>query len=443
MDTKMNELEKFVKTIESIANNSEELSIENQRRIVFEINRFLFCTHNGIGQTTELDGEQFQLFSDYHKYWKENYVDILSLYCDDEQCSKVADVLHSIYVKTEGRAFEEVYETYGLSRNQIFLIRILTANQDFNGSRNFKELADIYLEKPDIFIPDTIIDRPGDFISALNFSTLSQTDKRIDFAKNIAAFVKKYGSEPDVMLESFGNDVFEFRKALINNSNTGYGNKKTDMFIRDMVQTNVWENVAGFDKIDVASDANTIKIAMKTGILKSSIPLLSSFMDIFCYQYGHVDLFNAKAWRRVWEIWCEKYPNECVSSPCQMDYLIYNLIGRKICKNSLTEYICNNCGASFYWHNSMKRVCPECKSHELRKQSSLPCKNENGKCVIKNLAKEKNLFLKEFNNCPFIDICNNGGNLNAASPKSISIKGQTGWTSAYANEANGGGGLMA
>ena len=68
MDTKMNELEKFVKTIESIANNSEELSIENQRRIVFEINRFLFCTHNGIGQTTELDGEQFQLFSDYHKY---------------------------------------------------------------------------------------------------------------------------------------------------------------------------------------------------------------------------------------------------------------------------------------------------------------------------------------------------------------------------------------
>ena len=152
MDTKMNELEKFVKTIESIANNSEELSIENQRRIVFEINRFLFCTHNGIGQTTELDGEQFQLFSDYHKYWKENYVDILSLYCDDEQCSKVADVLHSIYVKTEGRAFEEVYETYGLSRNQIFLIRILTANQDFNGSRNFKELADIYLEKPDMTI---------------------------------------------------------------------------------------------------------------------------------------------------------------------------------------------------------------------------------------------------------------------------------------------------
>ena len=183
MDTKMNELEKFVKTIESIANNSEELSIENQRRIVFEINRFLFCTHNGIGQTTELDGEQFQLFSNYHKYWKENYVDILSLYCDDEQCSKVADVLHSIYVKTEGRAFEEVYETYGLSRNQIFLIRILTANQDFNGSRNFKELADIYLEKPDIFIPDTIIDRPGDFISALNFSTLSQTDKRIDLSR--------------------------------------------------------------------------------------------------------------------------------------------------------------------------------------------------------------------------------------------------------------------
>ena len=438
----MNELEKFVKAIGSIANHSEELSIEDQRKIVFEINRFLFCTHTGIGQTTEFEGEQFQYFSDYHKYWKENYVDILSLYCDDEQCSKVADVLHRIYVKTEGRAFEEVYETCGLNRSQIFLIRILTANQDFNGSRNFKELADIYLKNPDIFIPDKIIDRPGDFISALNFSTLSQTDKRLDFAKNIASFVKTYGSNPDAMLANFGNDVFEFRKVLINYSNTGYGNKKTDMFIRDMVQTKVWENVAGFDKIDVASDANTIKVAMKTGILKSRIPLLSSFMDIFCYQYGHVDLFNAKAWRRVWEIWCKKYPNECINSPCQMDYLIYNLIGRKICKENLTGYICKECGTTFYYYNSRKRICPECKASSLRKHSSLPCKSDKGKCVIENIAKEKSLFLKEFNNCPFSDICNNGGNLNATSPKSISIKGRTGWTSAYSNEINGGGGLM-
>ena len=54
--------------------------------------------------------------------------------------------------------------------------------------------------------------------------------------------------------------------------------------------------------INVASDVNTIKVALRTGILKTAIPLVSSFLDIFCNQYSYIDDMNAEAWRRVWEI---------------------------------------------------------------------------------------------------------------------------------------------
>lgn len=439
----MNTLESFVRKIGDITNGSSELTIEQQRSVVTELNRLLFCTHENIGETTELEGEQFQYFSEYHKYWKENYEEILCLSTNDAQCEKVVDVLHGIYIQTEGLAFSEIYDTCGLNNDATFIVRILTANQDFNGSRVFSELAEIYKTNPQLFNPDTILEDPSGFISGINVSGLSQTDKRIDYAKNIASFVKRNGTTPDEMLASFNNDVSAFRNALISEKNTGYGNKKTDMFIRDMVQIGIWKDVSGFEFIDVASDVNTIKVAMRTGILKSEIPLVSSFMDIFCYQYGYIDSYSAKAWRRVWEIWKSKYPNECVESPCQIDYIIYNLIGRLICKESLTEYVCEDCGTSFYWKNSRKRTCNSCRSKNVKKNKNLTCANENGNLIIEGLATDTYEFLKDYDNCPFKHICNNGGNIKASAPKSISIKGQTGWTTAYANEENGGGGLMA
>ena len=42
--------------------------------------------------------------------------------------------------------------------------------------------------------------------------------------------------------------------------------------------------------------------------------------------------------------------------------------------------------------------------------------------------------------CPFKNICE--GNRTLQPPKSISILGRTGWTSAYTRKNNGGGGLM-
>lgn len=117
--------------------------------------------------------------------------------------------------------------------------------------------------------------------------------------------------------------------------NAGYGNKKADMFVRDMVVLGIWQNVTGFERINVASDVNTIKVALRTGIIRAAIPLVSSFLDIFCYQYEYIDEMNAAAWRRVWEIWTKKYPQESISSPCLMDYFVYNVVGRQFCKESL------------------------------------------------------------------------------------------------------------
>ena len=83
--------------------------------------------------------------------------------------------------------------------------------------------------------------------------------------------------EPFDLLAFCNNDILKVRNLLINNKGSGYGNKKADMFLRDMVVLGVWENPKNFDKIDVASDINTIRVALRTGILKTEILLLSSF----------------------------------------------------------------------------------------------------------------------------------------------------------------------
>ena len=228
----------------------------------------------------------------------------------------------------------------------------------------------------------------------------------------------------------------------------GYGNKKTDMFLRDMVVLGVWQNIKGFDKIDVASDINTIKVALRTGIIKTEIPLVSSFLDIFCHQYSYIDKMNALAWRRVWEIWHEVYPRETIASPCLIDYFVYRVVGKQFCKKNLYVFECENEHHYFKWHSNRNKTCQLC--HAFHKKgvkahlvmSVMPCNDSEGSISIfkseyvRSLPKEQ-----QFGECPFINIC--GGNKKLMPPKSISIMGQTGWTSAYSKQDEGGGGLMA
>lgn len=437
----------FCDAIKGIIDSYPTMNIDGAREIVKEINDYLYTTRPNIG-TLNVLGKDFNYFSDFHKFWQQHHKEILDCRIDEGKCSQVADALHDIYVLTNGSAFTSVWDKCGLENPDVCRIRLLTANQDFRGSRKFSDFAEVFNSDDSLFDETVIVDEPEELLTALNVGTLSQNDKRINYARNIAKFVLSYNCSPYELIDKFGRDIYALRTALIA-SNSGYGNKKADMFLRDMVVLGIWSNVSGFEKLDVASDVNTIKVALRTGIIKTKIPLVSSFLDIFCYQYEYIDNMNAAAWRKVWEKWVEKYPGDNIASPCLLDYFIYNVVGKQFCKESLAIFRGDNCGHVFRWASSLNRTCRTCYNMGIKHQKAhligkvLPCTDKEGYLAIqktdfnKQLKKEN----KQITKCPFVDIC--GDNKNKMPPKSISILGQTGWQSAYTYEGNGGGGLMA
>lgn len=445
----MDELSKFISELKSNTDDFDNLSIKEARYVVSKINEFLYTYYPEIGTTSAL-GEKFTYFSDFHKYWEKNYKDILEVEVNEEQCLKVAKKLHSVYSLTNGDAFREVYDTKGLSDEAICRVRFLTANQDFRGSRNFSSFADVYTEDPAIFDEDVVYNDPEAFLKHLKIQNLSQSDKRITYARRVAEFLRENYSSPIDLPRHFDNDVSKLKQAIISYKGAGYGNKKADMFIRDMVVLGVWKDISGFEQIDVASDINTIKVALRTGILQTAIPLVSSFLDIFGYQYGYIDEMNAKAWRKVWELWQQLYPEESISSPCLIDYFVYNVVGKQFCKEKLFEFICEDGQHSFKWHSAKNTRCQICYQNGLKNKHAemiskcLPCSDAEGHIAISqtNFAKSY-ADITTISACPFAEICNEYGHKGLLPPKSISIKGRTGWIDAYTTKGNGGGGLMA
>lgn len=442
----MQEFISFCHSIKALVESHPQMDIEGARKVVCAINNFLYTTHAEIG-TIEMLGMTFDYFSDFHKFWHHHHEEILGCSIDETNCEKVADALHSVYAATHGDAFKSVWDTCGLTNEQICRVRFLTANQDFRGSRSFARLAHIFENDNTIFDENNIREEPQDFLKSIEVEKLSQNDKRVNYAKNIAEFLLKHECSPYELIDKYDRDVYALRNAMIA-CNAGYGNKKADMFIRDMVVLGIWQNVTGFENINVASDVNTIKVALRTGIIQTEIPLVSSFLDIFCYQYGYIDDMNAKAWRRVWEIWNSKYPHDEMSSPCLLDYFVYNVVGRQFCKESLNIFRGDNCGHVFRWHSSQNKTCQICYCQGARRQPAsviskvLPCCDEEGHVAILMTEYVKSLPNEQkIRKCPFADIC--AGKKLLMPPKSISIMGKTGWQSAYSVEGQGGGGLMA
>ena len=72
----MKELNDFVTCIKHIMESRPTLDIDSAREIVRTINDFLYTTHDGIGSVNVL-GQTFEYFSEFHKFWHENYIDIL------------------------------------------------------------------------------------------------------------------------------------------------------------------------------------------------------------------------------------------------------------------------------------------------------------------------------------------------------------------------------
>lgn len=420
--------------------------LEMARRFLKGINRYFFQTYKGIGRVRFQD-EELQYFSDFHKFWESNHKQILNPQIDRAKTAVAARALNEARETFGPEIFSVSLQTHGLTPEAIAQVRFLTSNQDFREPPN--DQFGKYLQDPTKFDAAFIEGNPEEFIRFLGSSRLSQTDKRIDFARNAARFLLEYNITAFQISERFGRDAVAIRRVLVDRPNMGYGLKKANMFIRDMVELNVWSEIDDLQQIDVASDINTMKLALRTGILKTDIPLISSFLDIFCYQYGCIDTASASAWRAVWEEWRELSPQNAPRSPCQMDFLIYRM-GKEFCKEKVVQYRCER-GHAFYHFNAQLRLCRTCVS-TLRSRATpgehyLPCQ-----IAARDLPRDQGRLLLEPEDllaifdgvCIFEGVCLPG----AAAfrlldpPKSISVKGKTSWTESYADRERGGGGMM-
>ena len=301
-----------------------------------------------------------------------------------------------------------------------------------------------FLEQPEVFNPATVVEAPDDFLTSMGLNRLSQSDKRRDFARNAARFLTERGITAFEIAAHFHNDAVVIRDAIIGFGNTGYGEKKTNMFIRDMFVWNVWPNLAKFDRIDVASDINTMKVALRSRILETNIPLLSSFLDIFCHQYGYIDRMSALAWRSVWDEWRKLDVTTCPASPCLLDFIIYRL-GREYCKPMAARYECTN-GGHHYYHFGKRlaeRKCAICEAARPRVSNTARLTDYVIPCQIPEAELPRNpdltLQLDADNllhtldgHCLFTPVCRPNSNefRLLMPPRSISVKGQTGWTEA-------------
>jgi len=419
--------------------------IQVARRFLDGINRYLYQKKSELG-ATEVNGEEFHYFSAFHKYWESAHKDILNLRVSEEQTRIAAEALQQAVSIYGVRLLERPLPTLGLLPEQVAQVRFLTANQDFR--KPPENQFEKYLDDKEQFAAETVASDPAAYLNFMNFTKLSQTEKGLDFARNAAGFLLKNNITAYEIAQFCGNDAAKVRKILVTAENTDYGSKKANMFIRDMIAWRVWPDLNNIDAIDVASDTNTMKIALRARILVSEIPLLSSLLDIFCYQYEYVNEMAALAWRQVWKDWVALPGSHAPVSPCLMDFLIYR-VGKDYCKDILVKYKCES-GHDFYYFYARKRICSICTEQKKvqPEERLLPCQIPSSELPRKGgnlLLNDKNLLFKFNGKCLFEDTClpRSASFVKYEPPRSISIKGETGWTSAYAEEGVGGGGLMA
>jgi len=413
------------------------------QRVLQSLNEYFFQTHDGIG-ATESRGKEYQYFSEFHKFWEAHHAEVINARIDRAQARVAAHALHSALLKYGSEIFHVTLNTHGLSKQAIAQVRFFTANQDFRQPP--EDQFGKYLEDFTQFDARNIVDDPADFLRFMKLTQLSQGDKRLDYARNAAQFLIEREINAYDIAAYYNYDAETIRDAFLNNEGMGYGRKKTDMFIRDMVVLDVWSHLSNMHVVDVASDRNTMKLALRTRILQTDIPLLSSFLDIFGHQYEYIDAMSASAWRTVWAEWKVIEPQTAPEAPCMMDFLLYR-IGREYCDDKLVEFICENGHRFFHFGKRLKR-CQECRSMLTPVRRLLPCqvisqqlpRDEEGV-----LRLDRSNLLRTFDGvCIFESVCRPKEDdfKKLSPPKAISITGQTSWTNSYAYKDEGGGGMM-
>jgi len=345
-----------------------------------KVNKFIYQRGNGMGR---------DYVSPFHRFWKEYHPIILSLNIDENQCLKVAQTIEPIFAHTDKYPLYAVIPPInrtGIPDKLVANVRFFTAIQDFKinihkGGRNPFEQA---IKTPEWFTASDIIRSPELITHFLQYleATGSQGDKRSKWMLAAAQYLMDtHRGDAYNILEDCKGDAGFIREDLASRGYLGYSFKKADMFLRDMAEWRIWTYSTNANLIDVASDTNTMRIALRTGVIRTKFPLLASYLDVYCYQYSAVDELAAKGWRKTWELWASIPNNHRPPTPASMDYLLYQSIGKTFCRPT-------------------------------------------AKCSI----------------CLFDSICPNNTRL-LNPPKSISQKGMTGWDSGITN-IGGGGGIM-
>ena len=365
-------------------------------RILNEVNAFFYQQKQDIPE---------EYMSEFHAYWAKNHEKILSPRIDPSgECIAVARALENIYGRNEVKVR---LDTLDLSKEEIANVRFLTAIQDFNIDIHSRiNPFELYRRHQDCFNPVKITKNEllvDEFLNYLGAD--SQRDKRKPWMINAARLLnEKYDSSAFNINDKHKGDVLEIVNALTSDSRYGFSVKKAHMFLRDMADLGIWRYTKNVEKLDVMSDKNTMRVALRTGILQFRIPLLASYLDVHCYQYELVDKLCRQAWRKVWEEWGTIPNNHRPPTPASMDYLIYRL-GKISCKSS-------------------QRICfPNGPIDKKKLESLIPQDRlifgSDGYCIFNSICDLRRKILNP--------------------PNSISIKGKTGWERGITNEGGGGG----
>jgi hypothetical protein len=373
----------------------EKEQAELASRILNEINKYFYQ------QTSTLPNTYT---SQFHSFWQQYHATVLAPVIDPRTCLKVAQVLEGIFRTNDIKIGAD---TIDLTKEQIAQARFFTAIQDFKIDINRRgNPFQIYKKKPECFDPKKILQNHLLVDTFLNLiGADAQRDKRKTWMlKSAQLLVTKYAGSALRICDRHGRDAAEIRAALTITESYGFSKKKADMLLRDLADLGVWSYLKNADEIDVMSDANTMRIALRTGILRLRIPLLASYLDIHGHQYSLIGAKNSDAWREVWHQWRKIRRHHRPPTPASMDYLIFRM-GKLSCRKST-------------------RKCPPESPASQKKIESLIRQDQllydrNGFCIFSGICPIERKPLQP--------------------PKAISIWGQTGWISGRTNEGGGGG----
>lgn len=337
----MNDFEVFAKRILrnlGLISEAEKFTLPDTQEarnavanVLWSMNEFLYVT---------TDEHQEEEISAYHRFWRDNHEQLLNVRVDETKCADVSKVLEDLFAAHGDRLRPTLGGISSLSPELIANARFFTAVQDFT-IRLRQSPYQIASKQPALFDAFRIVKEPALIDSLLReLGAESQYDKRRKFARLCAELlIENYGGEARKIPNSHGGDALEIRNILVHNPDEryrgtlGFSEKKANMLIRDLNELGIWRNLANLDGLDVSSDANTMRIALRLGIVRTRIALLTSYLDVYCYQYALINEAVSRAWREVWERWGSIPGNHRVAAPAFFDFLIYRL-GQICCRPS-------------------------------------------------------------------------------------------------------------